>query len=31
MPSWKHLMSDEDIHRIVEFLWSMQQKSAEGW
>lgn len=31
MPSWKHLMSDEDIHQIVEFLWSKQQKSKEGW
>jgi mono/diheme cytochrome c family protein len=31
MPSWKHLMSDEDVHQIVEFLWSMQQKSTESW
>ena len=31
MPSWKKLMSDEDIHQIVEFLWSKQQKSKESW
>jgi mono/diheme cytochrome c family protein len=31
MPSWKHLLSDEDIHQIVEFLWSKQQKSKESW
>jgi hypothetical protein len=24
-------MSDEDVHQIVEFLWSMQQKSTESW
>ena len=31
MPAWKHLLSNEDIHQLVEFLWSKQQKSAEGW
>ena len=31
MPSWKHLLSDEDIHQIVDFLWSKQQKSKESW
>ncbi len=32
MPSWKHLLSDEDIHQIVEFLWSKQQKkAADSW
>jgi mono/diheme cytochrome c family protein len=31
MPSWKALLSDEDIHQIVEFLWSKQQKAAESW
>jgi mono/diheme cytochrome c family protein len=31
MPSWKHLLSDEDIHQIVAFLWSKQQKSKESW
>ena len=31
MPSWKHLMSDEDVHRIVEFLWSKQQKAKDSW
>ncbi len=31
MPSWKHTLTDEDIHQIVEFLWSKQQKSKESW
>jgi mono/diheme cytochrome c family protein len=31
MPSWKQLLSDEDIHQIVVFLWSKQQKSTESW
>ncbi len=31
MPSRKHLLSDEDIHQIVAFLWSKQQKSKESW
>lgn len=31
MPAWKNLLSAEDIHQIVEFLWSMQQKSKESW
>jgi mono/diheme cytochrome c family protein len=31
MPSWKHLLSDEDIHQIVAFLWSKQQKAKESW
>ncbi len=31
MPAWKSLLSDEDIHQIVEFLWSRQQKEKSGW
>ena len=31
MPSWKNLLSEEDIHHIVDFLWSKQQKSKESW
>ncbi len=31
MPSWKHLLSEEDIHEIVEFLWSKQQKAKDSW
>jgi mono/diheme cytochrome c family protein len=31
MPSWKSLLSEEDIHQIVDFLWSKQQKSKESW
>jgi hypothetical protein len=31
MPSWKQLLSDEDIHQVVEFLWSKQQKPTESW
>ena len=30
MPSWKHVLSDEDINRIADFLWSKQQKK-ESW
>ena len=31
MPAWKSLLSDEDIHQLVEFLWSKQQKAKGGW
>lgn len=31
MPSWKHLLSDEDINQLVAFLWSKQQKSKDTW
>ncbi|HEV2473475.1 MAG TPA: cytochrome c, partial [Chthonomonadales bacterium] len=31
MPAWKHLLSDEDIHQLVEFLWSQQKKSTDTW
>jgi mono/diheme cytochrome c family protein len=31
MPAWKNLLSEEDIHQLVEFLWSRQQKSKESW
>ena len=32
MPSWKHVLSDEDIHRIADFLWSKQEKKAkDAW
>lgn len=31
MPSWKSLLSNEDIHQIVEFLWSRQQKKQDSW
>jgi len=31
MPSWKHVLSDEDIHQIVEFLWSKQEKAKDSW
>lgn len=30
MPSWKHVLSDEDINRIADYLWSKQQKK-ESW
>jgi cbb3-type cytochrome oxidase cytochrome c subunit len=30
MPSWKHVLSDEDINRVADYLWSKQQKK-EGW
>ncbi len=31
MPAWKNVLSDEDIHQVVEFLWSRQQKAKESW
>lgn len=31
MPAWKSLLSDEDIHQLLEFLWSKQQKAKGGW
>jgi hypothetical protein len=31
MPAWKNVLSDEDIHQLVDFLWSKQQKSKEAW
>ena len=31
MPSWKHLLSNEDINKIVAFLWSKQQSAKEAW
>jgi mono/diheme cytochrome c family protein len=31
MPSWKHVLSDEDINRIADYLWSKQQKAKDTW
>ena len=31
MPSWKGVLNDEDIHRIADYLWSMQKKKESGW
>jgi mono/diheme cytochrome c family protein len=28
MPSWKSVLSDEDINRIADFLWSKQEKKS---
>ncbi|MGB8479679.1 MAG: c-type cytochrome [Acidobacteriaceae bacterium] len=30
MPAWKQVLSDEDIQRIADYLWSKQQKK-ESW
>jgi hypothetical protein len=30
IPSWKHVLSDEDIQRVADYLWSKQQKK-ESW
>jgi mono/diheme cytochrome c family protein len=30
MPSWKHVLSDEDVNRVADYLWSKQQKK-ESW
>ena len=32
MPAWKKVLSDEDINRVADFLWSkQQQKKADSW
>jgi len=31
MPSWKKVLSDEDINRIADFLWSVQEKKKDSW
>lgn len=31
MPSWKHVLSDEDINRIADYLWSKQEKQKDSW
>jgi mono/diheme cytochrome c family protein len=31
MPSWKKVLSDEDINRIADYLWSKQQKQKDAW
>jgi hypothetical protein len=31
MPSWKKVLSDEDINRLADFLWSKQEKKKESW
>jgi mono/diheme cytochrome c family protein len=30
MPSWKNVLADEDIHRIADYLWSLQKKK-DAW
>src|SRR6266567_1348575 len=30
MPSWKGVLADEDIHRIADYLWSLQKKK-DAW
>jgi cbb3-type cytochrome oxidase cytochrome c subunit len=31
MPAWKQAMTEEDMTRIVDFLWSRQPKKTEAW
>ncbi len=31
MPSWKNVLSEEDVSRIVEYLWSLKRKKEESW
>jgi hypothetical protein len=30
MPPWKSVLADEDIHRIADYLWSLQKKK-DAW
>jgi mono/diheme cytochrome c family protein len=31
MPAWKQMLTDEEISRIVEYLWSLQPKKDTAW
>ena len=31
MPAWKQMLTDEEISRIVEYLWSLQPKKEAAW
>jgi mono/diheme cytochrome c family protein len=31
MPSWKGVLAEEDINRIADYLWSLQQKKKDSW
>jgi len=31
MPAWKKVLSDEDINRIADYLWSKQQQKKDSW
>ena len=31
MPAWKYVLSEEDISRIADYLWSKQQKKKDSW
>ncbi len=31
MPAWKQVLTDEEINRIVEYLWSLQPKQETAW
>jgi mono/diheme cytochrome c family protein len=31
MPSWKKVLSDEDINRIADYMWSKQEKKKDSW
>jgi len=31
MPSWKHVLSDEETIHIADYLWSKQQKQKSSW
>lgn len=31
MPAWKQVLTDEEINRVVEYLWSLQPKKEAAW
>ena len=32
MPAWKHVLSEEEINRIADYLWSkLKQHKADSW
>jgi hypothetical protein len=31
MPAWRQMLTDDDISRIVEYLWSLQPKKDTAW
>ena len=31
MPAWRQMLTDEEVSRIVEYLWSLQPKKDTAW
>ena len=31
MPAWKDILSEEDLNRIVAYIWSLKPKESSSW